>query len=101
VTFNVSDRTLAQLEATRRLQALDELKDTFLNAVPHELRTPVDLAPLLERVAAGASRRTRRGWGSGCRWCCGSPSCTAGRRGSRTAPGGGSSFRAVLPGPPS
>jgi PAS domain S-box-containing protein len=41
VYINVTDRTLAQLEATRRLHALDELKDTFLSAVSHELRTPL------------------------------------------------------------
>lgn len=41
VTFNITDRTMAQLEATRRLAALDELKNTLLTAVSHELRTPL------------------------------------------------------------
>jgi PAS domain S-box-containing protein len=79
VTFNVTDRTLAQLEATRRLQALDELKDTFLTAVAHEMRTPLttvlgacltleraggrlseaDSHELLRGVAAGARRLDR------------------------------------------
>jgi len=79
VTFNVTDRTLAQLEATRRLQALDELKDAFLSAVSHELRTPLTTilgasdtleraggrlsaetsAELLRGVAAGARRLDR------------------------------------------
>jgi PAS domain S-box-containing protein len=41
ITFNITDRTMAQLEATRRLAALDELKNTLLTAVSHELRTPL------------------------------------------------------------
>jgi PAS domain S-box-containing protein len=41
VTFNITDRTMAQLEATRRLAALDALKNTLLTAVSHELRTPL------------------------------------------------------------
>lgn len=94
VTFNVTDRTLAQLEATRRLQALDQLQDTFLSAVSHELRTPLTTilgacvtlerargrlsqetgAELLRGVAAGARRLDklltdlidleRLGWGA-------------------------------------
>lgn len=79
VTFNVTDRTLAQLEATRRLEALDELKDTFLAAISHELRTPLTTilgacltlerggdrlseetsAELLRGAAAGARRLDR------------------------------------------
>jgi PAS domain S-box-containing protein len=41
VTFNITDRTMAQLEATRRLAALDALRDSLLTAVSHELRTPL------------------------------------------------------------
>jgi PAS domain S-box-containing protein len=41
ITFNITDRTMAQLEATRRLAALDALKNTLLTAVSHELRTPL------------------------------------------------------------
>ncbi len=41
VWLNVTDRTMAQLEATRRLAALDELYTAFLTAVSHELRTPL------------------------------------------------------------
>jgi two-component system sensor histidine kinase KdpD len=41
VAMNITDRTMAQLEATRRLAALDELKNTLLTAVSHELRTPL------------------------------------------------------------
>jgi two-component system sensor histidine kinase KdpD len=41
VIFNITDRTMAQLEATRRLATLDELKSTLLTAVSHELRTPL------------------------------------------------------------
>jgi PAS domain S-box-containing protein len=41
VSLNITDRTMAQLEATRRLAALDKLKDTLLTAVSHELRTPL------------------------------------------------------------
>jgi signal transduction histidine kinase len=37
----MTDRTMAQLEATRRLAALDELKNSMLTAVSHELRTPL------------------------------------------------------------
>jgi PAS domain S-box-containing protein len=79
VVFNVTDRMLAQLEATRRLQVLDELKDTFLSAVSHELRTPLTTilgacvtlerargrlseetsAELLRGVTAGARRLDR------------------------------------------
>jgi PAS domain S-box-containing protein len=41
MTFNMTDRTMAQLETTRRLGALDELKNSMLTAVSHELRTPL------------------------------------------------------------
>ena len=41
ITFNITDRTMAQLEATRRLAALDALKNALLTAVSHELRTPL------------------------------------------------------------
>jgi PAS domain S-box-containing protein len=41
MTFNITDRTMAQREATRRLAALDELRNTLLTAVSHELRTPL------------------------------------------------------------
>jgi PAS domain S-box-containing protein len=41
LTFNITDRTMAELEATRRLAALDELKNSMLTAVSHELRTPL------------------------------------------------------------
>jgi PAS domain S-box-containing protein len=41
MSFNMTDRTMAQLEATRRLAALDELKNSMLTAVSHELRTPL------------------------------------------------------------
>ena len=41
MAFNMTDRTMAQLEATRRLAALDELKNSVLSAVSHELRTPL------------------------------------------------------------
>ena len=41
VFLNVTDRTMAQVEATRRLAALDALKNTLLTAVSHELRTPL------------------------------------------------------------
>jgi PAS domain S-box-containing protein len=79
VVFNATDRMLAQLEATRRLQALDHLRDTFLSAVSHELRTPLTTvlgacatlqraggrlpeetrAELLQGVTAGARRLDR------------------------------------------
>jgi PAS domain S-box-containing protein len=62
VVFNVTDRALAQLEATRRLQALDELKDTFLSAVSHELRTPLTTilgaCVTLERAVGRLSEET-------------------------------------------
>jgi two-component system sensor histidine kinase KdpD len=41
MVFNMTDRTMAQLEATRRLAALDELRNSVLTAVSHELRTPL------------------------------------------------------------
>ena len=41
VAVNLTDQTMAQLEASRRLAALDELKTTLLTAVSHELRTPL------------------------------------------------------------
>jgi PAS domain S-box-containing protein len=41
MSFNITEQTMAQLEATRRLAALDELKNTLLTAVSHELRTPL------------------------------------------------------------
>jgi PAS domain S-box-containing protein len=41
VLFNLTDQTMAQLEATRRLAALDELQNTFLTTVTQELRTPL------------------------------------------------------------
>jgi two-component system sensor histidine kinase KdpD len=41
VSINITDRTMAQLEVTRRLAALDALKNTLLTAVSHELRTPL------------------------------------------------------------
>jgi PAS domain S-box-containing protein len=41
LSFNITDRTMAQLETTRRLAALDELKSSLLTAVSHELRTPL------------------------------------------------------------
>jgi signal transduction histidine kinase len=63
VYINVTDRTLAQLEATRRLHALDELKDTFLSAVSHELRTPLTTVlgtcATLERAGGRLSEETR------------------------------------------
>jgi PAS domain S-box-containing protein len=79
VFLNVTDRTLAQLEATRRLQALDDLRDTFLSAVSHELRTPLTTVlgacVTLERAGGcpsrpapsccRASRPALAGW-SGC-----------------------------------
>jgi PAS domain S-box-containing protein len=75
VVFNVTDRMLAQLEATRRLHALDELKDTFLSAVSHELRTPLTTVlgtcATLERAGGRLSEETRaellRGVASGAR----------------------------------
>jgi PAS domain S-box-containing protein len=39
--FDITDQTMAQLESTRRLAALDEQKNTLLTAVSHELRTPL------------------------------------------------------------
>jgi signal transduction histidine kinase/DNA-binding SARP family transcriptional activator len=39
--FKLTDQTMAQLEATDRLAALDELKSTFLTTVTQELRTPL------------------------------------------------------------
>ena len=54
-------------EATRRLRALDEMKNTFLQAVSHDLRTPLaailGLAITLERgdVAARGGRREGSG----------------------------------------
>jgi signal transduction histidine kinase len=63
VTFNVTDRALAQLEATRRLQALDDLRDTFLSAVSHELRTPLTTilgaCVTLERAGGRLPEETR------------------------------------------
>jgi two-component system, OmpR family, sensor histidine kinase KdpD len=47
---------MAQLEATHRLAALDELKNSFLTAVSQELRAP--LATIL-----GASRTLERSAG--------------------------------------
>jgi K+-sensing histidine kinase KdpD len=40
LSFNITDRTMAELEATRRLAALDELRNSMLTAISHELRTP-------------------------------------------------------------
>ena len=39
--LDITDHTMAQLETTRRLAALDEQKNTLLTAVSHELRTPL------------------------------------------------------------
>ena len=36
-----SARSTVEREATRRLRALDEMKNTFLQAVSHDLRTPL------------------------------------------------------------
>jgi signal transduction histidine kinase len=41
ISFDITDRTMAHREATRRLAALDEQKDSLLTAVSHELRTPL------------------------------------------------------------
>jgi PAS domain S-box-containing protein len=41
VYVDITDHTMAQREAARRLAALDEQKDTLLTAVSHELRTPL------------------------------------------------------------
>ena len=41
LSFNITDRTTAELEATRRLAALDELRNSMLTAISHELRTPL------------------------------------------------------------
>jgi hypothetical protein len=41
LSFNITDRTMAELEATRRLAALDELRNSMLTAISHELRTPL------------------------------------------------------------
>jgi PAS domain S-box-containing protein len=41
LSLDITDRTMAQLETTRRLAALDELKSSVLTAVSHELRTPL------------------------------------------------------------
>jgi signal transduction histidine kinase len=41
LSFNITDRTMAELEATRRLAALDELSNSMLTAISHELRTPL------------------------------------------------------------
>jgi PAS domain S-box-containing protein len=41
ISLNVTDRMLAQREATQRLAALNEQKRTFLTAISHELRTPL------------------------------------------------------------
>lgn len=59
VMLNITDRMMAQREATRRLAALDALKDTLLTAVSHELRTPlaaiVGTSLTLERAAGQLS----------------------------------------------
>ena len=55
-------------EAAQRLRALDEMKNTFLEAVSHDLRTPSDLDPGLgahartdrAEAAAGGRARPRR-----------------------------------------
>jgi signal transduction histidine kinase len=51
-------------DATRRLEALDEMKNTFLQAVSHELRTPLTavmgLALTLEREDLRLSEEDRR-----------------------------------------
>ena len=59
------ERTLAaERDAVRRLRAVDEMKNTFLQAVSHDLRTPLaailGLAVTLERgeVAGGDDART-------------------------------------------
>ena len=41
LSLDITDRTMAQLETTRRLAALDELKNSVLTALSHELRTPL------------------------------------------------------------
>jgi PAS domain S-box-containing protein len=41
VYFDITDQTMAQLETSRRLAALDEQKNILLTAVSHELRTPL------------------------------------------------------------
>ena len=52
-------------EAAQRLRALDEMKNTFLQAVSHDLRTPLaailGLAVTLERDDVDARSRTTRG----------------------------------------
>jgi PAS domain S-box-containing protein len=39
--FDITDQTMAQLELSRQVAALDEQKNTLLTAVSHELRTPL------------------------------------------------------------
>ena len=57
----------AERDAAQRLRALDEMKNTFLQAVSHDLRTPLaailGLAVTLERddIAHGPGRGTRSG----------------------------------------
>jgi signal transduction histidine kinase/DNA-binding SARP family transcriptional activator len=41
VLFRITDQRMAQLEATHRLAALDELMNTLLTTVTQELRTPL------------------------------------------------------------
>jgi PAS domain S-box-containing protein len=62
ISFDITDRTMAQLEATRRLAALDEQKDSLLTAVSHELRTPLaailGASLTLERAGGRLSEET-------------------------------------------
>jgi K+-sensing histidine kinase KdpD len=83
LSFNITDRTMAELEATRRLAALDELRNSMLTAISHELGTP--LAGILGASVASRRRnetpghksahlRRRYGWIE-TRWSVSSRSC--------------------------
>ena len=62
---------VVEREATQRLRSLDEMKNTFLQAVSHDLRTPLaailGLAITLERATSSSTRTTRRTWRDGSR----------------------------------
>ena len=75
VFFHLTDHTIAELDATRRLEVLDQLRSTFLAAVSRELQDPLNnilkicrtLDQARSHLSEGATRRLLRGVTSGIR----------------------------------
>jgi K+-sensing histidine kinase KdpD len=67
--FHLTDHTMAELDASHRLEVLDELRATFLAAVSRELHDPLNhilntfrtLEPARSHLSEGATRQLLRG----------------------------------------